>query len=60
MSGVILKDGLTKLLREHASARFKPLHAGDAVTSDQGAVLAATYSFLNETINAAFDVVCTE
>src|SRR5688572_32897398 len=27
----------------------------DAVTPDQSAVLAATYSFLNETINAAFD-----
>jgi hypothetical protein len=50
--------------------RFKPLHAEivivqpglkrDAVTSDQSAVLAATYSFLNETINAAFDVVCSE
>jgi hypothetical protein len=50
--------------------RFKPLHAEivivqpglkrDAVTPDQSAVLAATYSFLNETINAAFDVVCSE
>jgi len=50
--------------------RFKPLHAEivivqpglkrDAVTADQNAVLAATYIFLNETINAAFDVVCSE
>ena len=50
--------------------RFKPLHAEivivqpgptrDAVTPDQSAVLAATYSSLNETINAAFDVVCSE
>jgi hypothetical protein len=30
------------------------------MTADQNAVLAATYSFLNETINAAFDVVCSE
>ncbi len=50
--------------------RFKPLHAEivivqpglkrDAVTPDQSAVLAATYSFLNKTINAAFDVGCSE
>lgn len=50
--------------------RYKPLNAQivivqpglkrNAVPPDQSAVLAATYSFLSETIKAAFDGVCSE
>lgn len=65
-----LAGGTKELNRMLAMSRFKTLDVEivvvqpgvlrDALTSDQSTVLAATHSFVRETINASFDVVCSE